>query len=443
AGKPLPYSEQELEDIRLGVIPETDWYALTLKDQSFQTQHNVSVNGGSEAIKYYLSLGYVDQDGMYDQLNYKKYSIRSNVDANINDNLTISADLDAHTRQNKASAYSPESIFDDIVAAYPLDKVYNPDGSIFYTREQHPVEEIKTGYNNTNVNVLQATLSLKQKLSFVEGLSVSGRASFGREYSNNKHYNVPILMNRQDEEGNTLEIYPFGGWQGKTALYQGLDEYNSTTLNASLDYHKTFGGHEFSGLLLFEQFDAKSNNFYAFRTNFPAEGLDEFFYGGEAQKDGGGGSFNDGGRSALARINYSFQQKYLLEVSFRRDGSVAFPQSKKYGFFPAVSAGWRLGDEAFIRDNGGLAFIDDLKLRGSFGEVGNDRNVYHGSMHTFQYLQVYNPSGTLVSGSDGLSSIAPGILPNPDVTWETATITDIGLEGSLWESKFLFEIDVF
>src|SRR5690606_13835312 len=136
AGKPLPYSEQELEDIRMGVIPETDWYALTLKDQSFQTQHNVSVNGGSEAIKYYLSLGYVDQDGMYDQLNYKKYSIRSNVDGNINDNLTISADLDAHTRQNKASAYSPESIFDDNVAAYTLDKVYNPDGTIFYTREQ-------------------------------------------------------------------------------------------------------------------------------------------------------------------------------------------------------------------------------------------------------------------------------------------------------------------
>src|SRR5690606_29700556 len=299
------------------------------------------------------------------------------------------------------------------------------------------------GYNNTNVNVLQATLTLKQRLPFLEGLSVSGRASFGREYSNNKHYNVPILMNRQDEEGNTLEIYPFGGWQGKTALYQGLDEYNSTTLNASLDYHKTFGGHEFSGLLLFEQFDAKSNNFYAFRTNFPAEGLDEFFYGGEAQKDGGGGSFNDGGRSALARINYSFQQKYLLEVSFRRDGSVAFPQSKKYGFFPAISAGWRLGDEAFIRDNGGLAFIDDLKLRGSFGVVGNDRNVYNGRVPTFQYLQVYNPSGTWVSGSDGLSSISPGILPNPEVTWETATITDIGLEGSLWESKFLFEIDVF
>jgi TonB-linked SusC/RagA family outer membrane protein len=443
AGKPLPYSGQELEDIRLGIIPETDWYSLTLKDQSFQTQHNVSVNGGSKAIKYYLSLGYVDQDGMYDQLNFKKYSIRSNVDANINDNLKISADIDAHTRQNRASGFSPEAIFDDIVAAYPLDQVYNPDGTIYYTREQHPVEEIKTGYNNSTINVLQATLSLTQKLAFVEGLSISGRASFGKEYSNNKHYNVPILMNRQDEEGNTLEIYPFGGWQGKTALYQGLDEYNATTLNASINYEKTFGSHEISGLLLYEQFDAKSNNFYAFRTNFPAEGLDEFFFGGEAQKDAGGGSFNDGRRSALARINYSFQHKYLLEASFRRDGSVAFPRSKKYGFFPAVSAGWRIGDESFIRDNDNLAFIDDLKLRASYGVVGNDRNVYNGRVPTFQYLQVYNPSGTIVSGSEGLSSITPGILPNPNITWETATITDIGLEGSFWENTLQFEADVF
>ncbi|QEC51381.1 TonB-linked SusC/RagA family outer membrane protein [Anseongella ginsenosidimutans] len=445
AGKPAQYSPQELEDIRTGVIPETDWYGLTLKDQSFQTQQNISVNGGTEAIKYYLSLGYLDQDGMYDRINFKRYSIRSNVDANINDNLTISADFDASTRDHRASAYSAEAIFDDIVAAYPMDLAYNPDGTIFYTHEQHPVEEIKTGYNNTKVNILQATLSLKQKLPFVEGLSVSGRASFGKEYSNNKHYNVPILMNRQDAEGNTLEIYPYGGWNGKTSLRQGFDEYNTTTLNASLNYQRSFGDHDVSGLLLFEQFDAKSNNFFGFRTNFPAEGLDEFFYGGEAQKDANGGSFNDGRRSTVARVNYTYKQRYMFEASFRRDGSVAFPENKKYGFFPAVSAGWRLGEESFIRDNDGLAFIDNLKLRASYGEVGNDRNVYDasGRVPTFQYLQAFNPSGTIVSGSEGLSSIAPGILPNPNVTWETATIADVGLEGSLWKSKLEFIVDVF
>ncbi|HYH55027.1 MAG TPA: hypothetical protein VD772_00360, partial [Anseongella sp.] len=321
AGKPRQYSDQELEDIRTGRTPQTDWYGLTLNNQSFQTQHNISVNGGSEAIKYYLSLGYLDQDGMYDRINFKKYSIRSNVDASINENLTISADFDASTRDSRGSAYSPEAIFDDIIAAYPMDMAYNPDGTIFYTHEQHPVEEIKTGYNNNKINLLQATLSLKQNLPFIEGLSLSGKASFGREYTNNKLYNVPVLMNRQDAEGNTLEIYPYGGWNGKTALQQNFDEYNTVTLNAAANYSRNFGDHDVSGLLLFEQFDAKANNFYGFRTNFPAEGLDEFFYGGEAQKDANGGSFNDGRRSAVARVNYSYKQRYLLEASFRSDGS--------------------------------------------------------------------------------------------------------------------------
>lgn len=446
AGKPLQYSEQELEDIRLGRVPETDWYGLTMKNHSFQTQQNISVNGGSKAIKYYLSLGYLDQDGMYDGINYRKYSIRSNVDANINDNLTISADIDANTRDNRESAYSPEAIFDDIVAAYPMDLAYNPDGTVFYTHEQHPVEEIKTGYNNTKINMLQATLSLKQQLPFVPGLSVSGKASFGKEYANNKHYNVPILMNRQDAEGNTLEIYPYGGWNGKTALTQAFNEYNTVTLNASANYERTFNEHAVNGLLLFEQFDAKANNFFGFRTNFPAEGLDEFFYGGEAQKDANGGSFNDGRRSAVARVNYSFKQRYLVEASFRMDGSVAFPTSKKYGFFPAVSAGWRIADEAFIKDNPGLDFIHDLKIRASYGMVGNDRNVYDlidKRRPTFQYLQVFNPSGTIVSGNEGLGTIGPGILPNPYVTWETAAISDVGLEGSLWKNKLQFEIDLF
>lgn len=442
-GKPAQYTDQQLEDIRTGVIPETDWYGLTMKDQSFQTQQNISVNGGSEAIKYYLSLGYLNQDGMYDRINFKRYSIRSNVDANINRNLTISADFDASTRENKGSAYAAEAIFSDIVAAYPMDKAYNPDGTIYYTHEQHPVEEIKTGYNNTKVNVLQATVSLKQKLPFIEGLSVSGKASFGKEYTNNKHYNVPVLMNRQDADGNTLEIYPYGGWNGKTALNQGFDEYNTVTLNAALNYQRIIGEHDISGLLLFEQFDAKSNNFYAFRTNFPAKDLDELFYGGEAQKDANGGSFNDGRRSAVARVNYTYKQRYLFEASFRRDGSVAFPESKKYGFFPAVSAGWRIGEESFIRNSARMDFVDDLKLRVSYGKVGNDRNVYMGRTPTFQYLQVYNPSGTLVSGNEGLTSITPGILPNPNVTWETATIADVGLEGSLWKSKLQFVVDLF
>lgn len=442
-GKPAKYTEQELDDIINGKVPETDWYDLTMNDNAFQTQHNISVNGGSEAIKYFLSLGYLDQNGLYDMINYKRYSIRSNVDAQINKNLVLSADFDARVQNNNGSGFSPEGIFDDITSAYPLDMAYNPDGTVFYTHEQHPVEEIKTGYQKIKTNILQATVSFKQEIPFITGLSLAGKASFGKEYVNNKHYQVPVLMNRQNENGETLEIYPFGGWNGKTGLYHGTNEYNTTLYTLNLNYNRTFGDHAVSGLALFEQFDATASDVYAFRTNFPANGLDELFYGGQEQKDAGGGSFNDGRQSFVTRANYTYKDRYLLEASFRFDGSVAFPESKKYGFFPAVSAGWRISEEAFMQNSNALSFIDNLKLRASYGVVGNDRNVYQGRRPTFQYLQVFNPAGTWINGTSVLSSIIPGVLPNPNVTWESAAIANIGVDGSMWNQKFQFEVDVF
>lgn len=437
------FSESEMSQIQQGLKPETNWYDLTLKKASFQTQQNVSVNGGTEAVKYFFSTGYLGQNGLYDNLNFKRYSIRSNVDAMINKNFSISVDLDASRRNNNQSGYSPEAIFSDIMAGYPYDKLYNPDGTIYYTREQHPVEEIKTGYRREETDLFQATMVLKHELPFIEGLSVSGRASFGKEGYSNKFYQVPILMNRQDEQGNTLEIYPYGGWNGKTALTQSYSDYNTTTLNLSLNYKRIVGDHAISGIALFEQFDAKSKNFYAFRTNFPANGLDELLYGGQVQRDANGGSFTDGRMSYVSRVDYSYKNKYLLEASFRIDGSVAFPTSNKYGFFPAASAGWKISEEDFFRNNSGLDFFDHLKVRASYGKVGNDRNVYSGRVPTFQYQQVYNLSSTIISGGDAIQSIRPGVLPNPNVSWESAAITNIGFDGSMWGRKLQFEIDFF
>lgn len=439
------FTDQDIEDIKAGRKKETNWYDLTLRKNAFQTQQNVSVSGGSDAVKYFTAVGYLDQEGLYENLNYKRYSVRSNVDASINKNFTVSVDLDASRRKSNGSSYSPEAIFSDIMAAYPFDLTNNPDGTIYYTREQHPVEEIRTGYQRDVMDILQATISLKHELPFIKGLFALGRASFGKEAITSKYYQVPILMNRQDADGNTLEIYPYGGWNGKTALTESYSEYNTSTVNLSLNYKRSIGEHDISAIALFEQFDARAKNFYAFRTNFPANGLDELLYGGQVQKDANGGSFNDGRRSFVARVDYAFKHRYLLEGSFRADGSVAFPTSKKYGYFPAVSAGWRISEEPFFVKNQALQFVDNLKLRASYGLVGNDRNVYSsaGRVPTFQYQQVFNLSSTIISGTNAFTSIAPGVLPNPLVTWESAAITDIGLDGSLFTGKLQFEIDYF
>ncbi len=442
-GLPPAYTDEEMQDILQGRVQEQDWYDLTLNKRAFQTQQNISVNGGTDAIKYFMSAGYMHQDGLYDNLNYKRYTVRSNVDARINKNFNVSLDIDASRRDNNGSGYSPEAIFSDIMAAYPYDRLYNPDGTVFYTREQHPVEEIKTGYQRGRSDIFQATISARHELPFIEGLYLLGRASFGQDAYTSKIYQVPILMNRQDDDGNTLEIYPYGGWNGKTALTEQYSDYNTTTLNLSLNYKREFGDHEVGGIVLVEQFDARSKNFSGFRTNFPANGLDELLYGGQVQKDANGSSFTDGRRSFVGRLQYAYKDRYLLEGSFRSDGSVAFPTSNKYGNFPAISAGWKLSEESFFRNSEGLDFIDNLKLRASYGLVGNDRNVYSGRVPTFQYQQVYNLSSTIISGSNAYASITPGVLPNPNVTWESAAIANVGLDGSMWSRLFSFELDFF
>lgn len=442
-GEPIQYSEEMLEEIGAGRIIGTDWYGESLKKQSLQMQHNLNVRGGSDAIKYFLSAGYVHQDGMYDRINFHSYYARSNVDATVNNNLTISADFDLSRRNRNGSGYSAGEIFSDIIGANPLDHAYNPDGTIAYTNEMHPIEQINTGYNRETVDVAHTTLSIEQKVPFVEGLSAVGTVSLGRESGTGKLYRMPIRMNRQDESGNTLEIYSTGGYNGKTALNQDSYSYNAATLIARMNYSRTFGEHDVDAFGLFEQFDARWRDMYGFRTNFPADGLDEMFFGGEQEKDASGGSFSDGRRSFVGRINYGYKNRYLLQASLRADGSVAFPQSKKYGFFPAVSIGWRVSEEPFMSNNANLDFIDYLKIRASYGVIGNDRNVYVGREPTFQFLQVYTPTGTLVSGGTGLSSVGPGVLPNPSVTWETASNYDLGMDGSLWQSKLEFEVGGF
>lgn len=444
-GLPDYYTTQEIKDIGDGKTPQTNWYNLTLNKNAPITSHDISIDGGTEKLKYFLSAGYLYQDGLYksNDLYYKRYSLRSNVDASIGENLTISVNLSAIVSKDNGSSYSPEQIFSDIMAAYPMDMVYNPDGTIFYTHEQHPVAEISSGYNKQSNNTYDATFNVKEDLPFIDGLSLGGQISFGRSHILDKNYQLPIFMHREDSEGNLLEIYPFGGYQGKVAINKSYNEYNTSTINARLTYDNIFGNNSVKGLLLFEQFNAEASYFNGFRTNFPAPGLDQLLFGGEAQKDANGDTYSDGRRSYVGRLNYSFKEKFLFEATLRVDGSVAFPKSGRYGYFPAFSAGWVISEEPFIKNKTAFNFINNLKLRASYGVVGNDKNVYGGDRPTFQFEQAYNLGPALISANQPVPTIVPGVLPNPSITWETAHISDIGLDASLFNNKVALTLDGF
>ncbi len=172
--------------------------------------------------------------------------------------------------------------------------------------------------------------------------------------------------------------------------------------------------------------------------NFLSPSIDQLFAGSLTGQEATGSASERGRKNLFGRLGYGFKDKYLVDFNFRYDGSSIFPKGKQFGFFPGVAVAWRLGKEAFIEDQ--FRFIDDLKLRASYGKIGNDR------VAPFQYLQNYTLGmlgynfGATPTQSLGLTA---GVSPNPNITWETLKTTNVALDGLFWNGLLGFTVDVF
>ncbi|WP_316801831.1 SusC/RagA family TonB-linked outer membrane protein [Pedobacter nototheniae] len=418
-----------------------NWYDATFRKNSPMTNHNLTITGGTDAIKYFASLGYVNQDGMYDNINYKAYKFRSNVDAKINNTLTLGINLEGRQENNNAAAIDANTIFSHANRVSPAYRAYFASGRPVNTAGEHPTEEaIHSGYNNYNVNTFQGTLSLNQKLNAITpGLEANGRVSFGKIYAFRKVFALPYTMYNEDTNGNITGTKIVGGVPN---LNEVFEQTNTVFYNVSLNYQRNFGKHNINALLLFEQNKSTGNNLNATKQDFPTQIKDELFVSGPLNQSVTGTSLiNDARRALVGRLGYTFNSKYIVETSFRYDGSYIFPEGKQFGFFPAVSAAWRISEESFIKNNPSLSFIDNLKLRASKGLIGNDRV----SAYQFQDAYTIATSGGTIPVFNNLPQPIAyyGVYPNPYITWEKSDNTDIGLEASFWKGLFGFEFDYF
>ena len=432
----LFFSDAALESFRPGV---TDWYTETFKRNSIQSLQNLTINGGTESIRYFVSLGHVDQNGMYDKINFKRFNLRSNVDAKINKNLTVGLNLEGRKELSSAPAFDANQFFELVVRSSPLVRPYHPSGRPFNTQGEHPVEMIySSGYDDSRTNVIQGTLFFEHDLPFItKGLSVRGNYSYFSQQRFKKVFFTPYSLYDEDASGNVTNTKIVGG---RTRLSQTFEELNNNTLNLSLNYSKTLLRHEISGLLLYEQFSAKGNIFSARKEDFATNIKDDFFASGPANQSIDGSSIiNDARRSVVGRVNYAFDSKYLFEATFRYDGSYRFPKSQRYGFFPAFSAGWRVSEEDFFKNSAVNNIVNSLKFKFSKGLIGNDR------VNAFQFTDAYNivaGSGPIVNGQ-ALPFVQYGVYPNANITWEKQDNTNFGLDALLLNSKIGFEFDYF
>lgn len=438
-GQTPRFTEQQIQAYRTGAQPSTDWWKETLRESAGITQHSLSLNGGGKTSKFFISLGMLGQDGLYDLSSFDRYNVRANVDTHITRDLTVGVDLAGRHEKLSQSAVG-DALFSTIINSKPTERPYVPDsveeGALGSNGQNaSPIGQAeRSGYQRTTNSVFQGTLSAQYAFPFLKGLKIRGSVAYDRWFSKAKTFTKPYDFYIYDRE---IDLYTKRTSGGGISLYEGTAEDERLTATAALNYDVTLAGtHNLSALLLYEESSYKYSNLQASRTNYISDAIDQIFAGPDKDKSNGGSATQTVRKGLVGRLNYNYAGKYLFQFNFRYDGSFNFPAHKRWGFFPAVSAGWRLSEEEFLKRS---EVFDNLKLRISYGEFGNDR------VPSFQYLSGYRiQSGAVIgSGQTFMTGIADTGIPNPRITWESARNIDAGLDFSLLRNRLSGEVTYF
>ena len=432
--------------------PNTDWFDETFKRGASQEKHTMQMTGGSDNFNYFTSLGYLKQDAYYKNsaTGYEQYDIRVNLDANITEGIKLSLGVLGREEYRHYPTESAGAIFRMLTRGRPTEPAFWPNGLPGPDIEngQNPVviTTSETGYDRDKRDYFQSNATLDIEVPWVKGLAVQTTAAIDKSFANRKVWRTPWYLYTWD--GNSL------GGDGLPDLVKGkrgpaepnLTQYSSNTLNillsANATYKRTIGDHNFLVLAGVSKETTEYEGFNAYRRFFISPVIDDLFAGGDLQKDNGGSSDKASRLNYFGRVSYDFKEKYLMEFLWRYDGSYLFPEETRYGFFPGFSAGWVVTKENFIADNlNNESFLNFLKLRGSWGQLGNDK-FNDADFPSNQYLATYG-FGSYVINNAEVTTISESKVPNPAITWEVATNINVGLDARFLQNKFNLEFDWF
>lgn len=432
AGKPAQYSQDDLQKYLThsspDTHPDTDWLSV-LKKTAIMRNYNLSATGGTDKVRYATSLGYLKQEGIVPSNEFNRYNFRTNIDANVTNTTKLSFDVSG--RDEKTNNV-PADVFREMGKSIPPNRAPIKWSNGEYSSGPSYAALPENGYRKRNIQAFRGRIELEQQLTFIKGLSIKGIAAYDKTFTDNKDWNfAKIPFYNRNSNGTFTE-----GIKGAPSLYQDHSDNQAVTLETHLNYIKTIGKSDFTGLLLYTQTKELSNFLSAKRVGYTLA-IDEIRSGGAANRENDGVSGSSARQGVVGRVNWSYDNKYVLEGSFRADASEQFAPDKRWGFFPSVSAGYVISQESFLKNS---STIDYLKIRGSYGILGNDRL----GNNRFLYLQMYNPSESAVFGDASVQpTIVEGRLPNPDATWETVKKLNIGVDATLWQGKLTATVDYF
>lgn len=448
------YTAEEIESYRNGTNISTNWKEAVMRTSAPATQHTLSATGGSEAITYYTSIGYQYQGSFLqtDAINYEKYTLRSNISAKITENIQFDLNVSGLLDEREASPFSSNDIVRAMWLQRPMDKVYYDEASKKYAMMDwnvilNPVammDKELVGENNYKSKWFQSNASLAYNVPFVKGLSIKSMYSYDYTLNDNKEYSKSFslyLPTGAEYKANTQK-------SGNSRISRYFYGKNASLWQLQIAYNRQFGEHSVSAMNLLENSHYQGDNFYG--TRYLVLPLPQIFAGITEnqeilQSTSSGSLYDYANRASVGRVSYDFKDRYMAEFSYRYEGSSKFPENSRWGFFPSVSAGWRISDENFWK-NSSLNFIDNLKLRASYGITGDDSALAYQFMSGYQYPSSGSRTGLpagYIFGNSFVSSSRNTGLANTAITWYKAKTLNIGIDAIAWEGLLGATVEYF
>ena len=364
------YTPEMIQKYRDGSDPDNYADEMYLDDllggHALQTKHELSVSGGTEKVQYMVSLGYLRQNGLLDNNYYNRYNARVNLGAELAKNLKLQVRLSGMT-SDRHEPSTPGSLdiggFKGIISnavRFPgLTPTYLQNGEVGLGPKLQgtPVAWVdcassyREDYDKFKNNI---------ELSYqpIDGLTLKILGGYNYTLSHVRHYRCDMILTGDKSTGpSTLSD------EMKRTVYK--------TFQAVADYNKSFGKHNLAALVGYTWEDEGQRTLSGSRNNFPSDDVPFLGAGGADGQTNGGGGYDWAIQSVFGRLTYNYDQRYLFETTMRYDGSSRFPTDSKYGFFPSLAAGWRISEEQFWKENENLSFINNLKLKASYGILGN------------------------------------------------------------------------
>lgn len=450
------YKPEELELIETGldpdIYPNVDWQDVLLKDGAMTNRATLNLSGGSSSARYYVSLGYLNEEGMFKtddaiskdyntNANSQLWTYRLNTDINILKSTLLKVGISGSLKKNNEPGHN-ENLWNSMInySAVKTPVIYSngtfPSLSGTDTNYMNPwVMATQTGYREIWDNKIQSNISLEQKLDFItKGLCFVGRFGFDTNNSNTiSRIMKPELwyarLNR-DQQGEI--IYDRVSEEQKMTQSSSSSGYRTESLEAILKYNKNFKGHRVAGTLK-----------YTWDSKVTTVNVGSDIKNGIAVRHMG----------LAGRVAYNWKYRYFADFNFGYNGSENFAKGHKFGFFPAFSLAWNIAEEKFVKDN--FKFFNMLKLRYSYGKVGNanlgerfpylytvGNQYYNNDVKKWLYYPGYK-WGALDYNNLEFNGMRYIQLASENVTWEVATKHDVGLDLSMFNDKFSATIDYF